>query len=295
MHFTFLSIYHNVLNIINCTYVTGGFILKNLFPENLVSFEHCFWLQILGDHSRFIHDSLAPSEKEKIEKSEEFIVLFDDLLEEARKNLSQESLKNLTEKSYKAARDIRAFKLQIIKEHISGKIKISLTPTFINHMVNEVEEYLKILSFIVQEQLPSFNAIYHHLLWLPDGAGHAGAINDRLDEVEEELKHTSKKFSQRFKAMYLKAIELCGYMRTGLSDFPSLEKLNLDVENEMSLFSGFLQELEHLVSNKQVLSTLTPLMLNHMCREECYYLTKLSKVSKIKQPQCNAVSPRPHE
>lgn len=295
MYFPFLSIYHNALNIINCIYVAGGFILKNLFPENLVSFEHCFWLQILGDHSRFIHDSLAPSEKEKIKKAEEFIVLFDDLLAEARKNLSQESLKNLTEKSYKAASDIRAFKLQIIKEHISEKIKISLTPTFINHMVNEVEEYLKILGFLMQEQLPSFNAIYHHLLWLPDGAGHAGAINDRLDDVEEDLKHTSKRFSQHFKAMYLKAIELCGYMRTGLSNFPSLTQLNLDAEREMSIFSGFLQELENLVSNKQVLSTLTPLMLNHMYREECYYLTKLSKVSEVKQPQCNAASPRENE
>lgn len=30
------------------------------------SFEHRFWLQILGDHVRFINDSLAESEKDSI-------------------------------------------------------------------------------------------------------------------------------------------------------------------------------------------------------------------------------------
>ena len=32
-------------------------------------FKHCFWLQILGDHSRFIHDALAPVEKTAIEQA----------------------------------------------------------------------------------------------------------------------------------------------------------------------------------------------------------------------------------
>nr|WP_270584436.1 sigma-54-dependent Fis family transcriptional regulator [Bacillus smithii] len=35
--------------------------------EKAAKFEHGFWLQILGDHARFIHDSLAPQEKKEIE------------------------------------------------------------------------------------------------------------------------------------------------------------------------------------------------------------------------------------
>ncbi|QGU95895.1 DUF2935 domain-containing protein [Clostridium bovifaecis] len=266
--------------------------MKSLLPENAVLVEHRFWLQILGDHSRFIFDALSPQEKEKIEKAQQFIVLFDDLLKEARKNLSNESIMMLTERSLKAAQEIRVFKLQIIKEHLVEKIKIALPPTFINHMVNEVEEYLRILGFIMQEQLPSPNPIYHHLLWLPDGAGHAGAIHDNLDKVEKPLKEISNGFAETFDSMHIKAIELCGYMRTGLTDFPALNKLNSDAEKEMTLFKGFLKELESLVTNKHVLGTIAPLLLDHMYREECYYLTKLSQVSEVKSPQCDPAKPR---
>ena len=44
----------------------------------------------------------------------------------------------------KASEEIRMFKLSLIKEHLVGKIKISLSPTFINHMVNEVEEAIRL-------------------------------------------------------------------------------------------------------------------------------------------------------
>lgn len=48
--------------------------------EQAAGFEHGFWLQILGDHARFIHDSLAPQEKQEIEQTRYFIQVFDQLL-----------------------------------------------------------------------------------------------------------------------------------------------------------------------------------------------------------------------
>lgn len=266
--------------------------MKTTLSENITLFEHRFWLQILGDHSRFIHDALSPDEKEKVETAEKFIVLFDELLKEARKNLSGSALTNITQKAFEAAKDIRGLKLQIIQEHLVEKVKIHLTPTFINHMVNEVEEYLRLLSFIMQGQAPLSTAIYNHMLWLPDGAGHASAINARLDKVEKPLKKISNNFAENFDNMHIKAIELCGYMRTGLAEFPALNKLSLDASKEMTLFMGFLKELEGLVSGKEALGTLVPLMLDHMYREECYYLTKLSQISEIKAPECDPTKPR---
>ena len=41
------------------------------------TFEHQFWLHVLADHSRFIHYSLYPSEKEDIAKATYFIQQFD--------------------------------------------------------------------------------------------------------------------------------------------------------------------------------------------------------------------------
>ena len=46
-----------------------------------------------------------------------------------------------------AAKEIRMFKLNIIQKQLEGKITIHFTPTFINHMVNEVEEYITVLEF----------------------------------------------------------------------------------------------------------------------------------------------------
>ena len=48
--------------------------------EKTARFEHGFWLQILGDHSRFIYEALAPVQKEEIEKASIFITVFDTLL-----------------------------------------------------------------------------------------------------------------------------------------------------------------------------------------------------------------------
>lgn len=83
-----------------------------------------------------------------------------------------------------------------------------------------------------------------------------------------------------------------GYMRTGLNKFPALSKLNQDADEEMLCFKKFLKELEKLVKEKKVLGTLQPLMLDHIYREECYYLTKLSMVSEVKRPDCDPGEPR---
>lgn len=150
-------------------------------------FEHRFWLQILGDHARFIHDSLAPKEEEEIERAKYFIESFDTLLEFARKNLSAEELNTLTQHASAETEQLRAFKLHLLERHLVGKIAISLSPTFLNHMVNELEE--------------------------------------------------------------------------------------MRMQNEL-------------------LGVLTPLMADHMSREECYYLMKLSEVSDVQAPDCYPTKPR---
>ena len=45
--------------------INGGDFLPRTIEEEAV-FELHFWLQILGDHARFIHDSLSPTEIEKL-------------------------------------------------------------------------------------------------------------------------------------------------------------------------------------------------------------------------------------
>jgi hypothetical protein len=257
------------------------------------SFEHRFWLQIVGDHARFIKDALSPDEVQEIQRARFYIAKLDELLEKSRRELDEAQLQELSRESYTRAQDLRNFKLHLLRRHLTGKIGLKLPPSFLNHMVNEVEEYLRVLRFLVSGQpAPMYNEIHHHLVWLQDAFGHAASISGDLDMAEKPLIETAQSFESHFRDFYLKAVEVAGYMRTNVSKFPALARFNKEVELEMLLFKGFLRELEEMRLTGEVLGVLSPLMADHMAREECYYLTKLSLTAGTKAPECDPGKPR---
>ena len=257
--------------------------------DGTARFEHRFWLQILGDHSRFIYEALAPVQREEIEEAAKFIQVFDTLLEQVN---SAEML-SLTDYAEKQVTKLREFKLALLRKHLIGEIKIHLSPTFINHMVNELEEYLRILEYLKAGQVPPvYHELHHHLLWLLDAAGHSEAIYSNLDNVEQRLREKSNLFTKHFQDFHLKAVELAGYLRTNLSRFPALTKINVESQLEIKLFQNFLQEIEELRLSKQALGTFAPLMADHMYREECYYLQKLAESANLEPPNCDPGKPR---
>ncbi|MBU8907159.1 DUF2935 domain-containing protein [Desertibacillus haloalkaliphilus] len=259
-------------------------------------FEHRFWLQVLGDHARFIRDALAPTETEEIKASEMFISAFDQLLDQANDVLTRAQLRSLNEDADANAKSIREFKLSLIEKHLVGQITIELPPTFLNHMVNEVDEYIRILTYLVNEQTPPIcHPLHHHLVWLLDAAGHAGAISDSLDATEKKLTKKSDAFTTTFEDFYIKAVEMAGYLRANIEQFPALSRFNNQVELEVALFKAFLAEIEELELSNEVLSTFSALMADHMAREECYYLFKLAESSDTSQPDCDPTKPRTQE
>lgn len=246
----------------------------------------------MGDHARFIHDSLAPNEKRLIEKAHDFIQRFDELLNK----VSSVDLVELSFAAEKEAEKMREFKLNIIQRQLTEKITIHLSPTFINHMMNELEEYLHLLSYLKKSEIPPiFHEVHHHKLWLLDAAGHARAISDNMDHVEKKIKKKSDQFTKEFEAFYLKAVEMAGYLRTNLQTFPALERFNKEASLEIELFQNFLKEIEELRLTKQALGTFAPLMADHMFREECYYLMKLAESTNLAKPTCNPTKPRLEE
>ncbi|GJM78371.1 hypothetical protein HMSSN139_08670 [Paenibacillus sp. HMSSN-139] len=82
---------------------------------------------------------------------------------------------------------------------MAGEIKIQLGPTFINHMVNEVEEYIRVLKFLQKGEIPPiYHELHHHLVWLLDAAGHAGAIDDNMDRIEKKMKEKKRGIHEEF-------------------------------------------------------------------------------------------------
>lgn len=257
-------------------------------------FEHRFWLQILGDHARFIYHALSPDETQDVQTAQSFIRLFDGLLAIARNPGGSETvLTEMNKQAHDAVLNLRRFKLQLLDRLLFAQVKIGLTPTFINHMVNELEEYLKILNELVAgNPVPRFPSLHHDLLWLPDAAGHAASIAMDLDSVEQRLIQKSEQFEKHFNDFYLKAIELTGYFRTMRDHYPALAKFHSDVNVEMAIFMAFLKELEEQGITAEMLSRLNPLVPDHMYREECYYLLKLSQSGAAAPPNCDPAKPR---
>ena len=242
------------------------------------TFEHTFWLEILKDHGHFIHDALYPSETEIINTANTFIHQFSQLLFDANSLHDAKEAVALSLTIEDTVEKFKQFKLHILRNQLSGDIGIHLTPTFVNHMVNELEEYQNVLNYLKKGEVPPvFHELHHHLVWLFDASGHAGAINDELDGVEKRLKEKSQLFTKHFEQYYLKAVELTGYLRTNMHSFPALARFNKEVTIEMTLFKTFLRELEEMELSAEVLGTFTASMADHMWREEHYYLTKLAQ------------------
>jgi len=130
-------------------------------------------------------------------------------------------------------------------------------------------------------------------LWLTDAVGHAASVSSNLDPVEKDMIDKCSHFETLFVDLLLKATIMNGYIRTQINNFPALDRLNKQVETAIILFKDFLEEIRDQRISGQVLGTLFPLMADHMAREECYYLWKLSQTAGLtKRPDCNPASPR---
>ncbi|MBR0599969.1 DUF2935 domain-containing protein [Sinanaerobacter chloroacetimidivorans] len=255
-------------------------------------FEHRFWLQIMGDHAFFIYNALSPGELSRIEKANYFFEGFQALLEEARKPLSEIETQNLTRDALKHTLDFRAYQLELLRDELVGEIVLGISPTFMNHMLNESEEYIRIMNSLLNNEIPVATPLHLHKLWLPDASGHAEIIESGLDGVERSLKETSADFEEKFNGLAYKTDQFIGYTRTGVFEFPALNRLNEEADSTMLSFMEFIQRVALLKISKRALGTLMPLIADHMFREECYYLTQLSKVSQVARPNCDPARPR---
>lgn len=266
--------------------------MEGVHINEMTLMEHKFWLQIMGDHARFIFYALAPTEENEIKKAEEFIMEYDSLLDDSHRALSTNQTEELNRKAIELTYELREFKLHLLTRLLAEEIKINLPPTFFNHMINELEEYILVLHKITNGHNILFHPIHYHLQWLADAVGHAASVSSTLDMVEQDKIEQGMWFEKKFTDLYLKSIEFNGYLRTDLHKFPSLSRLNNQVENMMSQFKEYLGEVQTLRMENKLLGTLMPLVADHMIREECYYLWKLYLTADTKDPDCNPAKPR---
>ena len=107
-----------------------------------------------------------------------------------------------------------------------------------------------------------------------------GIIDSDLDIIEYKLHKKAKAFKKKFDQLYLKIVVITGCFRSNPpSAQPALDGYNLEAAAVIHKFMEFLTELREGILKQQVLGKLSALEPDHMWREECYYLLKISELA----------------
>ena len=262
--------------------------------DNNFRLDLIFWLQIMGDHARFIKAALMSDDNNLVMIAVDFMQLFDKMLDKVRQGSELEPGGDLVGEITTKVISFREFKRELLSDRLRNLPVISLTPTFINHMLNENEQFLAVISIGAPKGATKENIMGEHLLWSLDASGHAAALAGDLDKVEYRLREEAEFFLTRFDELYIKAVELTGYYRSNPPAVqPVLEAYNIEIVKVIQDFMGYLEELKEKILKDRVTSRLSPLIPDHMYREECYYLHKVIRSQGgIPRPECDPGRPR---
>lgn len=215
-----------------------------------------FWNLILEDHLFFIHDALAKDEVKYI-------------------NRVKDIYKMETNDMNTFITEIIDLKKNILADQLQGKVQIKLPATFLNHMLNEAE--LAVEELTGNLRIPLEN----DKLWLLDAEGHLVTIMKHLDPTEKILKQALKKECRAFHDLFCNALEFIGYLRSGIDTFPAKEKLNTDIKQSLDVYFELLTLIADLLTTNSCLTTLHPLMVDHMLREQSYYALSRGETPKV--------------
>jgi hypothetical protein len=253
-----------------------------------------FWTQIMGDHARFIKNSLAPDQINFNLVTDNFMHIFDRFYEKvAHLDENKEPIRLITDINA-AVLSFRDFKKELLSARLQNQPVTSLGPTFYNHMLNELEDFLKLLAEFEAGKSCEESILGQHLLWILDASGHAAILGGALDKVEFQLRKTVNAFEKDFDHLYIKVVELIGFFRSKPpAAGPALERYNLEAAAAIQKFMEFLMEMRQGVIKQKVLGRLLPLEPDHMWREECYYLLKIAEATPgYPKPDCDPGRPR---
>ena len=223
-------------------------------------FEHLFWLQIMRDHSEFLSGALPCGATDLRKQADCFAREFEGLLRIAQDLGDSHDHKwmSFAAEVQSAVESLGTFKLNLLAMMLKGEIVLDFTPTFVNHMVNELEDYLMILHFVEGTGADHQEPWSLHLLWLKDSQGHAEFLACGLDYTEHDLIEEAKHFAEMFLIRHSEAIEYRGFLRTCLELFPSLQRFGARAADSTRDFCDYLGNLRDLLKDARAKGSLQP-------------------------------------
>ena len=262
-------------------FIVGG--ITMLSPAEVVF----FWSGIMRDHAEFQLTTLSSREPEFIRNAQYYKDAFMSLRNEAKQLMDATDPGTggiaLVNKTVPVLLNFINFKRILVRKLLQCDIEIGLTPTFINHMINEAMEFYRDLCMLQSKTpvSPTAENILLHKIWLPDAAGHAAAIASDLDPTEYQLIQQAEEFKNMFEHLFIKAIELGQMLERACLDDGALQWLNEEAEHKIKSFICYLEKILELRQKCKAIGVIKPLMPDHMIREEKYYITKLRSLMRV--------------
>lgn len=237
--------------------------------------ELLFWAKIMADHARMIKDSLHPDNPNQLMIAANLIAVWEKF---GHKLAGREFEPTISEEMLSAGLSFREYQRELLGSSLRQESVTTLTPTFYNHLLNELEEFLKFINEIQSGDECLISDLGTHLVWILDGAGHAAVIGSNLDQAEALYREEARAFESAFIKMYHKAVEIAGYYRSeSEAVLPVLQRFNRQITVLMDQFIEFLSELQEGLEKHQILGNLHSWLIDHLIREEKYYLQKIGK------------------
>ncbi|MCX7922013.1 MAG: DUF2935 domain-containing protein [Clostridia bacterium] len=234
-----------------------------------------FWTGIMRDHAMFQLSTLAPKETMYIQHATYYRDFFQRMMCELERTCDWRVLQPTLLQGLICFIE---FKKTLLRGLLTCCLQINLSPSLINHQINEAMEFEALLTTPVVPCVNKGAALAEYTkIWLTDSIGHAASIPAFLDPSEALLAEEAEKFKMKFDKLFIKASELQLMLdRTGLQD-GTLELLAEETIEWMSKFICYLEKLKELRAKCKALAigTMLPLIPDHFIREHRYFIRKL--------------------
>jgi len=167
------------------------------------------------------------------------------------------------------------FKKKIIFDLLQHNVLINFSPSFINHMVNEADEFLSILHSGTCPKETKNTTLYIKT-WLADASGHASTLSASLDLAETFTIRQAQSFENIFDKLGKKASEM-NMISDNLKIDINIELLKEETAEVLNKFIQFCITTGELLDNKKIMSTgtLSSQITNHFIHEHQYFLHKI--------------------
>ncbi|MBM7584020.1 hypothetical protein JOC86_000557 [Bacillus pakistanensis] len=260
--------------------------------------EHSFWLEILEDHAYFIRDFLSSNESKWVETAKVYITAFANLRRELSNigidtDVNSQEMIQFSQRAFQIANRYYHFEGQLQRLRIENKINLNLTPSYLNGTLNENQEYLRILSYYINGQIPPRLPLVDLMdLWLEDQVGHAALLIRSIDGVEIPLIQKATHYKELFSAFILQNEAIKGFLRFMPKNFRGQIHFAKEVAIAVTGFTQLVQETVSLYIEDEVFNQATLRFLEHHFPEACYFLKKLSYYAQdIDYPPCSLSKP----